>query len=451
MKACSINVRGMHGVFLLASIFGFCCHAATFQGFERLELEIDGTDVVLLAPHEAGTGRPWLWHANPIEADSAMNAALLRKGFHIGWIDLDGVYGHDEALSRWDAFYSWMTRTKGLSEKPAIAARAEGALAAHCWAAAHPEQAACIYAEMPWLHMDAVRQRLEQSPEHASDRATIRKALGLPEAGAGGMAALAPLDRAAHIGAMEIPILHICSEKDSLAPKAEHTDIMYAAYRRAGRGVFEIIRKSSEKEAAIRDIHVATLYFLLRHTNQLSVASFGKPIDEMPEWTPADFAGRTDVSVLDDILIIEEGRDMTGVTWTGEAPRLDYEISLEAMRLSGSDFFCGLTAPYHDTVFSLIVGGWGGTCVGISSLGWLDAYHNDTARFRSFEDQRWYRIRLRVSDDSIEAWIDDDKLVDATIGDREVDIRWEMAPTKPLGIATWRTTGAFRNIRIRQN
>jgi hypothetical protein len=35
------------------------------------------------------------------------------------------------------------------------------------------------------------------------------------------------------------------------------------------------------------------------------------------------------------------------------------------------------------------------------------------------------------------------------VGDREVGIRWEMQKTVPLGIATWRTGGAVRNMMLR--
>ena len=58
---------------------------------------------------------------------------------------------------------------------------------------------------------------------------------------------------------------------------------------------------------------------------------------------------------------------MTGITWTNEVPTNNYEISLEAMRVEGSDFFCALTFPVGNDPCSFIVGGWGGGVVGLSS------------------------------------------------------------------------------------
>ncbi len=119
------------------------------------------------------------------------------------------------------------------------------------------------------------------------------------------------------------------------------------------------------------------------------------------------------------------------------------------MRVDGSDFFCGLTFPVGENPCSLIVGGWGGGVVGLSSLDGEDAAHNETTRYLNFEKGRWYRIRLRVASAAIQAWIDDDKVVDVTTTGRTISIRSEVELSRPLGFATWSTTGALRNIWMR--
>ncbi len=91
---------------------------------------------------------------------------------------------------------------------------------------------------------------------------------------------------------------------------------------------------------------------------------------------------------------------------------MNYEVALDAMRLMGSDFFCGLTVPVGETFCSLIVGGWGGSLLGISSVEGMDASENETTKFTNFESGRWYRIRLRVTEKRIEGWIDKEKLID---------------------------------------
>jgi len=53
-----------------------------------------------------------------------------------------------------------------------------------------------------------------------------------------------------------------------------------------------------------------------------------------------------------------------------------------------------------------------------------------------------------VTEDTIQAWIDDEIVVDFAIGDNLLSIRPEVELSRPFGIASWRTTAAIRNIRV---
>jgi hypothetical protein len=50
----------------------------------------------------------------------------------------------------------------------------------------------------------------------------------------------------------------------------------------------------------------------------------------------------------------------------------------------------------------------------------------------------------------IQVWLDGEDLVDVDITGRKIDIRLEMDLCQPLGIATWVTTGAIKNIRLKK-
>jgi hypothetical protein len=166
-------------------------------------------------------------------------------------------------------------------------------------------------------------------------------------------------------------------------------------------------------------------------------------------WKATDFGGNGPVKVQGGKIVLGTGY-MTGVTWTNPVIKMDYEIELMAMRVDGSDFFCGLTFPVGEDPCSLIVGGWGGGVVGLSSLDGEDAANNETTKYITFENGKWYHIRLRVQLTKIQAWIDDDQVVNADIKDRKISIRLEVEASKPLGIATYSTTGAIKDIRIRK-
>ncbi len=152
-------------------------------------------------------------------------------------------------------------------------------------------------------------------------------------------------------------------------------------------------------------------------------------------------------------IIIEAGTTLSGLTWTRGTtlPHLNYEISLEAMRVKGSDFFCGLTFPVGSAACSFIVGGWGGMVVGISNVDHSDASDNDTTQGKEFADGRWYRIRVRVTDEKIEAWIDDEQMVDLEWKTRKLTLRpGDIQKSLPLGICSYMTRAALRDIRLRR-
>jgi 3-keto-disaccharide hydrolase len=167
-------------------------------------------------------------------------------------------------------------------------------------------------------------------------------------------------------------------------------------------------------------------------------------------WKVTDFAGHGDVRVENGKLILAMGAALTGINWTNPLPRMDYEIALEATKVDGSDFFCGLTFPVAETYCSFIVGGWGGGVVGISSIDSEDASMNETTKYMGFEKGRWYKIRVRVTRNKIEAWIDQEKTVDLDTTERKITMRYgEIELSKPLGVATWTKTAALRDIKMR--
>jgi hypothetical protein len=54
-----------------------------------------------------------------------------------------------------------------------------------------------------------------------------------------------------------------------------------------------------------------------------------------------------------------------------------------------------------------------------------------------------------VTKEKIEAWIDGKQEVDIETKDRRISVRIEVEPSRPLGICSWNTKAALRNIRVR--
>jgi hypothetical protein len=185
-------------------------------------------------------------------------------------------------------------------------------------------------------------------------------------------------------------------------------------------------------------------------------AADAKPRDlfdgkSLTNWKRTEFGGEGEVKIDDGRLVIGRGQPLTGVTWNGgQLPKVNYELTLEAQRVEGSDFFVGLTFPVKDKPCSLILGGWGGSLTGLSSINGFDASENETTNFYKFDNGKWYKVRVRVTDTHIQAWLDDTNLADVDHSDKKIGIRIEMELSKPLGLATYNTQAAIRNFKLRE-
>jgi hypothetical protein len=166
-------------------------------------------------------------------------------------------------------------------------------------------------------------------------------------------------------------------------------------------------------------------------------------------WRETEFTRRGPVKVENGTILLEKGA-LTGVTWTKPFPKSNYEVRLEAMKVDGLDFFAGITFPVKNSYCSWIVGGWGGQVVGLSSIDDFDASDNETSISRTFETGKWYSLALRVTDGWIQAWIDNEKLIEISITGRKIGLRpGEIDLSVPFGIASYSTKASLRKLEYR--
>lgn len=179
--------------------------------------------------------------------------------------------------------------------------------------------------------------------------------------------------------------------------------------------------------------------------------------NSLSHWDPLVFGADGDIFVDDDVLHLDMGGPLTGVRYQGDAAELlgpnleNYEIAFEAQRIQGMDFFVGLTFPIGtDGEVTLIMGGWGGSLVGLSSLDHADASMNPSTQLMKFEQGQWYAVRVAVTATSIGVWIDDEQVIDLQRADfTKFSLRGEVLDTAPLGMCCFQTHAAYRNFTVR--
>jgi hypothetical protein len=171
----------------------------------------------------------------------------------------------------------------------------------------------------------------------------------------------------------------------------------------------------------------------------------------LANWKAVKFGGEGKVHVKDGTIVLEKGEKLTGVVYTkGDFPKVNYEVTFEGKKLDGDDFFSMATLPARDEYFSFVTGGWRGTVVGISNVNGANASENITTKSMEFDRGRWYRFRVRVTNNRIEAWIDREKMVDLDTSDVTLSLHLASRPSRPFGFSSYDTAGAVRDVRLRE-
>ena len=120
-----------------------------WHGFTRYDFEVDGRPVLVVTPKTPAKGKPWAWHGEFFGHKPAPDIELLKRGFHIVYMSVPDMLGSPQAVKHWNAFYVELTDKHGLAKKAALVGLSRGGLYCYNWAAANPEQVACIYADAP--------------------------------------------------------------------------------------------------------------------------------------------------------------------------------------------------------------------------------------------------------------------------------------------------------------
>lgn len=172
------------------------------------------------------------------------------------------------------------------------------------------------------------------------------------------------------------------------------------------------------------------------------------------QWQQAGIPDEGKVEVQGTELILHAGLPMTGAKWTGwtdALPSTGYAIEYEAMRVEGNEIFGMATFPVgsHQSHATFVIGGWGGTVTGISSIDFRDAGENQTRGEQRFENNRWYQVRIEVRPEDLRAWVEGRIVVNASIKGRQVTLRPGFIDhCLPFGFATWNTTAKIRGVRV---
>lgn len=204
-----------------------------WNGFERFHFEVAGSQAYLVVPKTAAAGKPWVWRARFPGYHAEMDLMLVKRGFHIGYVDVAGMFGGPQAMEVGDAFYDFATKKRGLSRRVALEGVSRGGLLVYNWAARRPQRVTCIYCDTPVCDFKSWPGGRGAGLGSENAWKQCLAAYGFNEEQAASFRGN-PIDHARVLAEAKIPMLHIVSENDRVVPPKENTYILQQRLEKLG-------------------------------------------------------------------------------------------------------------------------------------------------------------------------------------------------------------------------
>jgi len=237
-----------------------------WNGYEMLQFTVDGRSALLVVPKTPAPGKPWIWRTEFFGVDPQADVALLGKGLHVAYVDVGGLFGAPVALDAMDKYYAHVCKTYGLSAKPVLEGFSRGGLYAFNWAARHPDQVACIYADAPVCDFKSWPGGRGRSRRSGRDWQALLNAYRMTEEQALAYK-LNPVDNLAPLAKAKIPILAVIGDReDHIVPIEENTLLVEKRYKELG-GEIQVIKKpgAGHRPHSLPD-PTPIVEFVLKHT-----------------------------------------------------------------------------------------------------------------------------------------------------------------------------------------
>jgi len=218
-----------------------------WHGHQQVHFKVAGKNAYLVEPAKPLPGNPWIWRARFPGYHAEMDIELVKQGFHIGYVDVAGLFGSPQAIAIGEKFYDFVTGDRALSKRPAMEGVSRGGLFVYCWAACHPDKVACIYCDTPVLDFKSWPGGKGDGLGAAKEWKQCQTVYGLSEEQALKYE-LNPVDHLEPIAKANIPILHVVSLNDQVVPVEENTSKLAKQLRALGRAMDVIyVSKGTKK------------------------------------------------------------------------------------------------------------------------------------------------------------------------------------------------------------
>lgn len=205
-----------------------------WNGFRRYDFEINGRPVLVVTPHKAASGNPWVWHGEFFGHKPAPDIALLGKGFHLVYTQISNQFGSPTAVAHWNEVYKQLTEKHLFARKAALVGVSRGGLYCYNWAAQNPNKVACIYGDAPVCDVKSWPLGKGKGVGAPNEVKNLFSAYGVNSENGLFAKMLNPIDTLKPLAESHVPLLHVYGDADAIVPWDENTKVIADRYKELG-------------------------------------------------------------------------------------------------------------------------------------------------------------------------------------------------------------------------
>ena len=213
-----------------------------FVGYRRHDFSVNGRDALIVFPQKPADGKPWYWRTEFFGHEPQVDLELLRRGFHVAYVNVQNMYGSPAAMQHMDAFYEHVRKEYGLGEKVVLAGFSRGGLFAFNWAALHPERVGAVYGDNPVCDFKSWPGGKGTGKGSKGDWERLLGVYGFSSEAEALSYKRNPVDNLASMAAARVPVLGFCGKADEVVPVTENIGLVRQRYEALG-GFIRVIER----------------------------------------------------------------------------------------------------------------------------------------------------------------------------------------------------------------
>lgn len=239
-----------------------------WNGSVRYDFPVNGRNVTVVVPTSSAPGNPWCWEGEFFGHKPAPDVALLARGFHIVYADVQNMLGCPQAVAEWNAIYDYLVHATGLNAKPAVTGLSRGGLYAYNWAIANPTKVSCLYGDAPVCDLKSWPGGKGKGPGSAGDWKLAQTVYGFSSEAEAIAYKGNPVDNLEPLAKAGVPLLHVYGDADEVVPWDENTGVIAKRYLELGGKITLIAKPGVKHHPHGLEDSTPIVEFIARHAGQ---------------------------------------------------------------------------------------------------------------------------------------------------------------------------------------